>query len=318
MRPFLWATAAGLLISTGLAFAELTGAAEAVSLAASGRCAEAMPKLDAAMRDAAVPEQEKRQVSTAGVRCSMLLNQQPDAMSFLAWLQQHYPSDPEVLFLAAHVFSELSDRNAQELMRSSPDSPFVIQLNAEAFEKEHDLNKAIAEYRILLKRSPDLPGIHYRIGGLLMTSSPSAQSNEDAKREFEAELKVNPHNAAAEYYLGELESRAGNSAQAATHYRKAIENYPDFADALGALGRALLDSGATEEAARNLERAVKLAPDNPAFHLALGRAYQRMGRKDDAAKEFALQKSTSEAINEQTKLLRKTVSGVDATQTQLP
>jgi len=240
----------------------------------------------------------------------MLLNQQTDAMSFLAWLQQHYPDDPEVLFLAVHVFSELSDRNAEHLMHAAPESPFVVQLNAENFEKHGEIPKAIAEYRILLQRSPDMPGIHYRIGGLLMLHAGSAAALSEAQKEFEAELKLNPQNASAEYYLGELAAQQNHPAEAIADYKRAVAIYPAFADALAKLGRALLDSGSTAEAIAPLEKCVALSPENPAFHLALATAYQRSGRKADAAREFALQKSTSESINQNTKTLHKTVSGV--------
>src|SRR5579862_2303140 len=94
-----------------------------VDLALKGKCVEAMPLLDQSMRDANVARETKRTVSTAGVRCSMLLNRQNDAMSYLGWLQEAFPGDPEVLFLAAHMFSDLSDRNAQELLNTAPDNP---------------------------------------------------------------------------------------------------------------------------------------------------------------------------------------------------
>ncbi len=162
-----------------------------------------MPELDAAMRNPAVADNEKRAVSTAGVRCSMLLGRQSDAMSFLAWLQEKFPSDPDVLFLAVHVFSDLSQRNASALMKTAPESPLVIQLNAEAFEKRGEIAKAIAEYRILSARAPDRLGVHYRIGGLLL-SQQTKESAAEARKEFEDELRLNPRNASAEFYLGEL------------------------------------------------------------------------------------------------------------------
>jgi Flp pilus assembly protein TadD len=59
-----------------------------------------------------------------------------------------------------------------------------------------------------------------------------------------------------------------------------------------------------------LETAAKLAPDNATVHFALATAYQRVGRKQDAAREFALQKSTSEKLNQTTKTLHQNVSGV--------
>jgi len=75
---------------------QAVGAARGVQLALQGRCAEAMPILDQTMRDTGSGLDVKRKASFAGVRCSMTLNRQSDAMSFIAWLQQAYPKDPEV------------------------------------------------------------------------------------------------------------------------------------------------------------------------------------------------------------------------------
>jgi tetratricopeptide (TPR) repeat protein len=226
----------------------------------------------------------------------------------LAWLEEAYPHDPEVLFLAVHVFSDLSLRNSRELMNTAPDSPLVIQLNAENFEKQGDLNKAIAEYRILLQRVPDKPGIHYRIGGLLM-SQPGPTVASEARKEFAAELQIDPGSAGSEYYLGELAKRAGDLPEAVRRFARATELNAGFAEAYYGLGRSLLDAGKTAEAVTPLETAAKLTPENPTVHFALATAYQRMGRKEDAAKEFALQKSTSEKLNQTTKTLHKNVSG---------
>jgi len=96
------------------------------------------------------------------------------------------------------------------------------------------------------------------------------------------------------------------------HYSRATALYPGFAEAHAGLGRSLLDSGKTADAVTPLETAARLAPENPAVHFALATAYQRLGRKQDAAREFALQKSTSEKINRNTKTLHKNVSGVEA------
>ena len=282
-----------------------------VKLALDGDCASAMPLLDQAMRDAVTPLDAKRTVSFAGVRCAMLLNQQTDAMSFLAWLQQAYPRDPEVLFLAVHVFSDLSLRNSQELLNIVPDSPLVIQLNAENFEKQGDLRKAIAEYRILLQRTPDKPGIHYRIGGLLMSLPGTATSSAEARKEFEAELKADPRSAGAEYYLGELARRADKPQQAIEHFERAVKLNHGFAEAWYGLGKSVLDSGKAADAVPPLEKAAGLAPENPTVHLALATAYQRLGRKEDAAREFALQKKTADRLNENTKTLHKNVSGAE-------
>ena len=260
----------------------------------------------------ALDKEAKRRVGKAGVRCGMLLNQQADATSYLARLQREFPGEPDILFLAVHVYSDLAQLNSQALMNGAPDSPEVIQLNAENFEKQGDLEKAIAEYRVLLARSPDMLGIHYRIGGLILAQPPTAAGSEQARKEFEAELKIFPQNAGAEYYLGELARQSDKLEEAIRHFKRSAELYPSFAEAHYGLGRSLVDSGKAADAVAPLEAAVKLAPDNPAIHFALATAYQRVGRKDDAAREFGLQKSTAEKLNQTTKALRKNVSGAPA------
>jgi Flp pilus assembly protein TadD len=283
-------------------------AERAVQLALEGRCTEAMPPLKQAMADSSDKEL-KRKIGKGGVRCAMMLNQQTEATIFLSWLQREFPSDPDILFLGVHVYSDLAMLNSQALMNAAPDSPEVIQLNAENFEKQGDWQKAIAEYRVLLQRSPEMPGIHYRIGGIIFSQPSAASSAEDARKEFEAELKIFPKNAGAEYYLGELARQADKLPEAIEHFSRSAELYPSFSEAHFGLGRSLLDSGKAAEAVKPLETAVKLSPENPTMHFTLATAYQRLGRKDDAAREFARQKSTSEQLNQNTKTLRKNVSG---------
>lgn len=297
-------------VSAVLLCCQETPAAHAVQLALAGRCSEAMPLLKQ-VAPSGLDRESRRLVGKAGVRCAMILNQQADATAFLARLQQEFPADPDILFLAVHVYSDLSQNNSQALLKSAPDSQEVIQLNAESFEKQGDLPKAIAEYRLLIQRAPGMPGIHYRIGGLIMSGPANSTSAEEARKEFEAELKVYPQNAAAEYYLGVLAQQADQIPDAIDHFTRSAKLYPDFAEAHLGLGRALLDSGKTTEAVSPLETAARLAPENPNIHFALATAYQRLGRKTEAVREFALQKSASEKINQNTKTLRKNVSGAE-------
>ncbi len=259
------------------------------------------------MRDQSKTPEARKPVAFAGVRCAMLADQQGDAVSYLSWLQRSFPNDPDVLFLATHVYTELSARSATRLMKTAPDSPLVVQLNAEKFEEHGDYPAAIAEYRILLKSSPEKPGIHYRIGGLLMSSVESA---DEARKEFEAELKINPQSPGPEFYLGEIARQKGDLPTAIDHYSRAIRIYPEFADAQFGLGRVLLDSNRTSEAIPHLEAAVRLNAENPTMHLALATGYQRSGRKDDAARQFQLQKQTATKLNQNSQTLKKNVSGM--------
>jgi Tfp pilus assembly protein PilF len=285
-------------------------AERAVNLALSGRCGEAMPLLKQAATES-TDRDAKRLTGKFGVRCAMLLNQQSEATSFLSRLQQEFPKDPDILFLAVHMYSDLAYRNSQQLMQVAPDSAEVLRLNAENFEKAGDAKRAVGEYRVLLQREPGTPGIHYRIGGLILENLGAAGALSDARREFEAELKIDPRNAGAEYYLGEVARQEDKPADAIEHYASAAKLAPDFAEAQFGLGRSLLDSGKTAEAVAPLEKAAQLSPDNPTVHFALATAYQRMGRKEDAAREFALQKAAADKINANTKALHRNIAGAE-------
>ena len=254
--------------------------------------------------------QLKRRMGAGGVRCAMMLNHQSAATTILSWLRAEFPGDPEILFMATHVFSDLAARTSQELMNAAPDSPLVVEINAENFEKQGQWDKAIAEYRVLLQRSPAMPGIHYRIGQLILTLPATSTSDDDARKEFEEELRIFPQNAGAEYLLGELAHKANQLPQAIDHYTRATKISPSLAEPWFGLGSSLLDSDRAADAVPPLETAAKLAPDNPTIHMTLAHAYQELGRKDDAAREFALQKTAAAKIQQNTETVKRNVSGV--------
>jgi tetratricopeptide (TPR) repeat protein len=290
---------------------ELASLAErAANLALAGRCGEAMPLLQQAFAESA-DRDSKRLAGKFGVRCAMLLNQESEATSFLSRLRQEFPNDPDILFLAVHMYSDLAFRNSQQLMQVAPDSKEVLRLNAENFEKAGDVRKAIGEYRILLQREPGTPGIHHRIGGLILENLGAAGKLEDAQKEFEEELKIDPNNASAEYYLGEVSRQEDKLSEAVRHYAAAAKLAPDFAEAQFGLGRSLLDSGKNAEAVAPLEKAARLTPGNPTIHFALATAYRRVGRNQDAAREFALQKSAADKIDANTKALHRNIAGAE-------
>jgi tetratricopeptide (TPR) repeat protein len=265
---------------------------QAIQLAREGKCGDAMPVLKASVGKVQDPDL-KRQLGHAGVRCAMSYNQAGDAARFIEYLQREFPHDPEILFLAVHLYSDLSIRASQELLYTNPSSPQVHQLNAEALEAQGNWKGAISEYRTVLEREADTPGIHFRIGRAILSEPESPTALLDAKKEFEAELKINPNNAAAEYVLGEIARKSDQWPDAIAHFKKATELDTSLADAYVGLGRSLLSAGKPVDAVIPLERAAQLQPDNPTTHYYASIALARAGRKPDSARESDLYKQTS-------------------------
>jgi tetratricopeptide (TPR) repeat protein len=271
-------------------------AQQALTLAESGQCKEALPSLKREVPQIANREL-KRATGLAGVRCSMALNQPEEAADFIRLLTREFPEDAEVLYQAVHVYSDLSLKSSQELLFKAPSSYQVRLLNAEALETQERWADAASEYRAILAQNPSQPGIHYRLGRLLLSlpeNAVTSSTRSEARKEFEDELKINPGNAGAEYVLGEMTRQDKDWPQASDHFAKASRLDPAFADAFIGLGRSLIAERKFSEAVAPLERAISLQPGNPAalYHLAI--AYSRVGRQQDAEKTSAAFREASE------------------------
>lgn len=274
----------------------------------TGHCPEALPQAMKAFARAADPDL-KRRIGSAGVRCAMSLNRTGDAADFIQALNRAFPRDPDVLYLSVHTYSDLSIRASQELLFTAPSSYQVRQLNAETWEMQGKWDEAAAEYKAISADNPKLPGIHYRIGRLILSKPQTPTTVQDARKEFEEELKINPSNAGAEYVLGELAREDGDMPVAIDHFTKATKLEAGFADAYIGLGRALIGAERGADAVAPLEQALKLQPDNPAVHYNLAIAYKRAGREKDSQREATLHKQMSERAREAKENVQKGVMG---------
>jgi tetratricopeptide (TPR) repeat protein len=273
---------------------DTSNAQRAIKLAQTGHCEDAVLALKRASQrttDKAV----KRTAAFAGVRCAMLVNQLDAAVDFLRLLNHEFPNDPEVLSLSVHTYSDLSTKAAQQLAMTAPNSAEAHKLNAEALEAQGKWDAAEKEYRSVLQQNPQMPGIHFLLGRLLLSKpDPGATVAEDAKREFQAELEIDPANAGAEYVLGELARQESQWPDAIKHFTRASKLDAEFGDAFLGLGMSLISARRFSEAIAPLETAVKLEPRNPAAHYNLAQAYNRAGRKQEADREFALHRQMTE------------------------
>jgi tetratricopeptide (TPR) repeat protein len=265
-----------------------------VDLAKSGHCKEAFPLLKAASLRTANKDL-KRQAGFAAIRCAMTEFQPDVALEFLRFLNQEFPRDPDVLYLATHTYSDLSTRAAQELAMTAPNSYQAHKLNAESLEVQGKWDAAAKEYKLILEQNPRLPGIHFLLGRLLLSKpDPGPTAAEDAKKEFQQELEIDPSNAGAEYVLGELARQESQWPEAIAHFSRATQLDVGFGDAFLGLGSSLISARRFAEAIPPLETAVKLEPQNPGAHYNLAMAFSRAGRKEDADRECAVHRQMTQ------------------------
>lgn len=276
------------------AAADSNAAAHAASLAENGRCAEALPTLARTAAHLANKELQKR-VGLDGARCATLLQRSAELQDFIRTLNRQFPDDPEVLYVSVHAYSDLSTQAAEKLAQTAPASIPALELDAEANEVQGRWDRAEKDYRKILEENPRYPGIHFRLARLLLSRpNPAPGFQEQAKKELQEELAIDPSNAGAEYVSGELARQAKDFPAAIQHFTRASKLDPTFGDAFLGLGMSLLAEKNYEQAVAPFEAAVKLQPQNPAAHYGLATAYARTGHKEAAEREFALQQQTSQ------------------------
>lgn len=254
----------------------------AISRAATGACDLARPDLArefSSNRDAT----ERRLSGIALVQCGVAQNRIAEILPVLTQLQRAFPNDADVLYETAKVHMKAWDDAVFQMHQKTPASYRVNQLSGEIFETQGRYADAAAEYRKAIQKNPAALNLHFRLGRALLLQSHDPANLREARKEFEAELALNPSDAVAEYEIGVI-LQSDRDPAAATHFEKAAALDPNFAEALVALAK----TKKPPEAIPLLERAVKLQPSNEGAHYALMMAYRNAGRMEDARREKAV------------------------------
>jgi tetratricopeptide (TPR) repeat protein len=289
-----------------------------LSLAEGGRCKDAVPYLEKDYARAPDPAM-KRTLGTDALRCDLSLNEVDHAVDLLRSLNRDFPDDPDLLYLSSHLYSDLATQASERLLSVAPGSYQAHQLNAEVLEIQGKPGEAADEYRKVLSLRPDLAGIHYHLGELMLAGAGGANAVEQARQEFEEELKIDPRNGPAEYELGEMARQARQWDAAIEHFKRAASFDPELVDALIGLGKSLVSGGRPKDAVEPLERAVRLQPANPNAHYQLSFAYRRLGRDQEAARELALYKESHEKLQSSKLRIRTGMLGnIAQPQTETP
>ena len=265
----------------------------AMSLSELGKYDEALPVLTKAFSQSADPVL-RRMAGLHLQRAYTGLKRDRDAVDVALRLSSLYPDDPEVLYHSGRLFANFAYLQTMKLATVAPDSVWLHQAAGEANESQGLYDAALREYRQVLTAAPRRPGIHFRIGRVLLQRSngdtATAETLADAgeaRKEFEAELALDPTNANAAYELAEMHRKAGELEPARKLFEQAVSHYPTFEQALVGLGRTLVALDRPAEALPHLQAALKGNPENEVAHFQAAQAYRALGNSADQEKELA-------------------------------
>ncbi|MBZ5665119.1 MAG: tetratricopeptide repeat protein [Acidobacteriia bacterium] len=259
-----------------------------------GLCEKAQGRLDSAktLLEKSVPhmQQEPKLQVRAGLALVELDYQRRDlekALGVLTLLQNTDPTNADVLYVVYRIHTDLATEARQTLAMVAPDSARMHQLLAQHLINERDAKNAVMQYREALRIDPHLPGAHFELGEAILMDSGTTGGQQDAQREFEAAIAVNPGDAKSECRLGGLFSLRGDTESARKHFLRAAELDPNESEAQVGLGKILMSTGHPEEALPHLLAAVRLDPTNAPAHYRLSQLYRQLGRTSNAEQEIA-------------------------------
>lgn len=202
-------------------------------------------------------------------------------------LESFAPDQPDTLYIAYRVHSDLAARALATLVKVAPESGRTHEILAESLMSRNEYAGAIQEYRRAVATNPNLPGIHFELGQALLSYSAGEATRAEAEKEFQAALTANPADANAEYELGEVAWSRSDFQNALQHYMQALQLRPRFIDAQIGMGKVLTSMNEPQKALDYLLDAERSDPQNEIVHYRLALAYRKLGVKTDADREWA-------------------------------
>ncbi len=219
-----------------------------------------------------------------------------DAEKVLQVYVTAHPHDLEAQYLLAKAYRMLSLEVLARLMKDDPDSYRSHQLLAQTYENQEQDDKALAEYRVVEKMDPTLPGIHFEIGRILWKNNHA--DAESALEELRRELELNPENPEANGEIGTILVAEHEPGKAIPYLETALRLTPDAGFIHEQLGSAYLQQNDYPKAEAELKKAVEDDPYGSA-HYELALVYRAEGRRTEAAAEFEMvRKIKEDRLNE--------------------
>jgi len=227
-----------------------------------------------------------KEVGLTLVEVDTARNDLPSTAVTIGKLLETAPTDPEILYAAYRIHSDLAGEALLSLSLAAPQSGQMQQAIAHELERVRDLPGAIASFRKAIAANPNLPGIHFELAEALHGSD-SQESRAQAEHEYELALEKNPREVQAAVRLGDLHADRADMTGAKSFYDRALKDQPGNADAAVGLARVYSEQNENDKALPLLLHVLEADPANMLAHFRLSALYRKMHRPEDAKRELA-------------------------------
>ena len=162
-----------------------------------------------------------------------------EAIQQLEALQAEDPQNLAVVYQLVVDYKAAAQQAGQKLAKMAPDSEFTHAIRAEALADSERLDEAIMEFKEVLRKSPDFPGIHLALGQVYWRS----KDLEKSQQELKLALLEDPNQPLANYYLADILVTEKQYLQAIPHLENSVSAYPELTRAYWLLGKCYASTG---------------------------------------------------------------------------
>jgi tetratricopeptide (TPR) repeat protein len=226
-----------------------------------------------------------KQVGLELIEADVAASQFGKALAVSAKLEEVAPQDPQILFVAYEIATQMKDQTLLNMLLVAPESAEMNMMIGGELARQGDHDKAIAKYREAARLNPHLPGVHFELAEQLRAAA-DPKLNALAEGEYKAAIQENQFDQRSWSHLGEVLAARGDFKAAQEAYNKALALQPGDAETKTDLAIALISTNQQKEAIPLLESAIKDDPTNIVAHYRLSGLYRRTGRLADAKHEM--------------------------------
>jgi tetratricopeptide (TPR) repeat protein len=207
------------------------------------------------------------------------------ASTLIAQLLALKPTDPELLYAAYRIHSNMMAEDLLSLSLAAPDSAQLHQAIAHELQRTHDLEGTIRNLRQALALNPNLPGIHFELAEALHASD-DQRLRAEAVQQYKLAVLTNPTDPKAATRLGDIEVEMGDLDAGEKNYQQALKLQPNSPDAEIGMANVLTERGDPAAAAPLLEQVIAADPSNYLAHFRLSTVYRKLHRPEDVKREL--------------------------------
>jgi len=228
--------------------------------------------------------------------CYLRMDQNKSVIRVLEPVEKTHPDDLAVTYLLGTAL--IRDKQVEKgqvlvdrILRNGESAEAHMMLGTAKFGVA-DFAGARDEFAKALALNPDLPEVHVLYAQTLqVTGSP-----DQAMKEFQAELAVDPYNFQSNLQIGAMQRQEQNYEEAKKYLGRALQTRPGNLAVRYQIAAIALSENKFDEARTQLESIVKESPQFTEAHVSLSIAYFRLRRPEDGKREREIvEKLTAEA-----------------------